>query len=59
MAETPKRPPPTEEEETVADPKAALERLSDLTRRVIAVPKSEVPPIMTKPKKRAKRKRHG
>lgn len=33
-----------------------LKRLADLTRRVIAVPKDEVPTVFAKPKKRAKRK---
>jgi hypothetical protein len=52
--------PPTEvrEEETVADPEVAFKRLADLTRRVMDVPKSEVPRVFAKPKKkRAKRKR--
>ena len=58
MAEASKRPPP--EEEVVADPKGALQRLAELTRRVMAVPKDEVPRLFAKPKKkRAKRKRHG
>jgi hypothetical protein len=60
MAEAAKgsqRPPP--EEEVVADPKGALHRLAELTRRVMAVPKDEVPRLFTKPKKkRTKRKKH-
>lgn len=56
MAATTKRPPPVEEE--VADPKGALDRLAELTRRVMDVPKGEVPPLFAKPKKRRKRKRH-
>jgi hypothetical protein len=48
---------PAPEEEEVADPEGALRRLADLTRRVIAVPKDEVPPIFSKPKKRRKAKR--
>jgi len=58
MAKVSERPPPQAEEEEVSDPQGALARLADLTRRVMAVPKSEMPPIMAKPKKRAKRKRH-
>lgn len=59
MAKATERPtgesPP--EEETVADPKGALDRLADLTRRIVAVPKEEVPAIFAKPKKkRAKRR---
>lgn len=57
MAKTPERPPP--QEETVADPKGAMDRLAALTRRVIAVPKDEVPRVQwAKPKKRAKKRRH-
>jgi hypothetical protein len=56
MAKAPTR--PAEQEAEVVDPKGAMARLAELTRRVIAVPKEEMPQIFTKPKKRAKRKRH-
>lgn len=50
------RPPPAEEE--VADPEGSLQRLADLARRVLEVPKDEVPPIFAKPKRKPpKRKR--
>jgi hypothetical protein len=55
MAKAPTR--PAEQEAEVVDPKGAMARLAELTRRVIAVPKEEVPAIFAKPKKRAKRKR--
>jgi len=35
-------------------PKTPLERMTDLTRRLVAVPKSEIPK-----RKRPKQKRHG
>jgi hypothetical protein len=54
---TEQRKPDARPEETVADPKGAMARLADLTRRVIAVPKEEVPAIFAKPKKPRKRKR--
>ncbi|MDQ3696727.1 MAG: hypothetical protein M3373_01690 [Gemmatimonadota bacterium] len=65
MAQTPTRKTPeaSSGEGPAIDGEEGLARLADLTRRVIAVPKSELPPIMTKPKKRslkpkgAKRKR--
>ena len=44
-------------EEEVADPEIALQRLADLTRRVVEVPKDEVPSPFAKPKKRRKKKR--
>jgi hypothetical protein len=62
VAKAAKTPPPEVE---VADPEGALRRLADLTRRVIAVPKDEVPPLFSKLKKRRKAKpkrgskRHG
>lgn len=56
MAEASKRPTP--EEEVVADPKGALQRLAELTRRVMAVPKGEVPALFTKPKKRRRKKKN-
>lgn len=43
-------------EEEVADPKGALKRLAELTRRVMAVPKSEVPAMFAKPKKKRKKR---
>ena len=57
MAKAAERPPPEGPEEEVADPEGALRRLADLTRRVLAVPKDQVPPIFTKPKTRRKSKR--
>jgi len=48
---------PPEEEETVADAEIALDRLADLTRRVIDVPKSEIPRVFAKPKKKRRKQK--
>ena len=48
MAKTPERPP--QEEAAATDHRTPLERMTDLTRAIIRVPKSELP--TTKPKKR-------
>jgi hypothetical protein len=45
-----RKPPPCEQPD---DGKTALERMADLTRRIVRVPKGDLPD-----KKRTKRKRH-
>jgi hypothetical protein len=53
MAKTPERPPPKAEgESTPPDTRTPLERMTDLTRRIVHVPKSELPTG------KKKRKRH-
>lgn len=51
MAKTPERPPP-KEETTPPDTRTPLERMTDLTRRIVHVPKSEIAKVG--PKKGAK-----
>ena len=54
MAKAPERPPPKAEEETTPpDTRTPLERMTDLTRRIVHVPKSEI----AKPKSK-KHERH-
>ena len=52
MAKTPAREAP--QEEKPPDEKTPLERMTDLTRRIIRVPKAELVKVKTK-----KRRRHG
>ena len=57
MAKTPRRPPPQDQAQIDAEINEGgptpLERMTDLTRRIVQVPKSEI----AKPKKRTRR--HG
>lgn len=44
MAKAPERAPPKAEEETTPpDTRTPLERMTDLTRRIVRVPKSQLP----------------
>jgi hypothetical protein len=43
--------------ETIPDPAAGMERMKEMTRRLIAVPKSEIDKRLAKEKTTKKRKR--
>lgn len=49
MAKTPQRPPP-QEETPPQDTRTPLERMTDLTRRIVHVPKAEIAKAKKKPK---------